>query len=290
MKKKIEFHQNIDGLLSRSVFSLEMTDHGYFAWHGPDLPEDHPMVFLKDLHLVDAETYLPMHAFANANYFLQEKKYRSLAAHLRCTEEEAKEFGEHYSEVEEALVAKYGDCVPKEEVQRFLTDIESFLQEKFDRLRPLCEEAMELLNAPTTLVTVGMPTEEDIYINGEWLPARVKGGDYISTGTEDYIIFPDRETAGLAAREYWQAMAENAPEEFACIVGGDSLVQWETGLLAGPGSEKVRSLEDWLDLYLERPEEHFAAYDEQELEGVCSQALADELGFENLDVVLYRVS
>jgi hypothetical protein len=79
-----------------------------------------------------------------------------------------------------------------------------------------------------------------------------------------YYIFEDAETAGKAAREYWKDLAENDPTEFACIVGEKNLIQWGMGHYAGPGSTQVISLEEWLDLHLDIPEEHFASYDGNE--------------------------
>ena len=41
------------------------------------------------------------------------------------------------------------------------------------------------------------------------------------------------------------------------MLGTDTLLSWALGEAAGPGSSKVESLEEWLDLYLDAPDEHF---------------------------------
>lgn len=86
---------------------------------------------------------------------------------------------------------------------------------------------------------------------------------------EEYYIFRDREQAGEAAREYWEDLAQDDPREFACLVGEETLVQWGFGNYAGPGSTQVKSLNEWLDLWLDTPEEHFASYDSEEREFKC---------------------
>ena len=86
---------------------------------------------------------------------------------------------------------------------------------------------------------------------------------------EEYYIFRDREQAGEAAREYWEDLAQDDPREFACLVGEETLISWGLGNYAGPGSTHVKSLTDWLDLWLDTPEEQFASYDSQEREFKC---------------------
>lgn len=83
-------------------------------------------------------------------------------------------------------------------------------------------------------------------------------------GRADYYLAEDSESAGKAAREYWEDMAENDPKEFTCMVGEETLIQWGLGRSAGPGYTHVRSLEEWLDLWLNTPEEQWASYDSAE--------------------------
>ena len=106
------------------------------------------------------------------------------------------------------------------------------------------------------------------------------GGVEISTDGGDYIVFPDADDAGAAARLYWENMAENDPSEFACMVGNSTLVAWGMRQFAGPGTTQVRSLEEWLDLWLSTPEEQWAGYDSAECEvGDVTQGAEDEIGF-----------
>ncbi len=75
-------------------------------------------------------------------------------------------------------------------------------------------------------------------------------------------------------------MAQDDPANFTCMVGEQNLIAWGLGQSAGPGSTAVNSLNEWLDLWLDTPSEHWAGYDghEYEVEG-ASEALVDELCF-----------
>lgn len=94
-------------------------------------------------------------------------------------------------------------------------------------------------------------------------------GIYIDTDYGEYYLFEDSGKAGEAAREYWEDMANNDPSEFTYLVGEQTLVSWALGQFAGPGSTQVTSLEEWLDLWLDTPEEQWAEYDGAECEFVC---------------------
>jgi hypothetical protein len=95
-------------------------------------------------------------------------------------------------------------------------------------------------------------------------------GELIETEDgEEYYIFEDRDQAGEAAREYWEDLAQDDPHEFAYLVGEETLIQWGLGNYAGPGSTQVQNLQEWLDLWLDTPEEQFASYDSQEREFKC---------------------
>lgn len=109
----------------------------------------------------------------------------------------------------------------------------------------------------------------------------------LSDGTE-WVIFETQEAAGAAAREYWEDMAQNDPREFTCMVGESTLVSWALGHYAGPGSTQVNSLEDWLDLWLDTPEEHFASYDSNEHACRINENLKDALDFDTKNCVCYR--
>jgi len=88
-------------------------------------------------------------------------------------------------------------------------------------------------------------------------------------GGEEFYLAEDTEQAGEEAREYWKDMADNDPQEFTHMVGEQCLIAWALGTYAGPGSTQVSSLSEWLDLWLDTPEDHFASYDNIEREFKC---------------------
>ena len=103
----------------------------------------------------------------------------------------------------------------------------------------------------------------------------------------EFYVAESAEAAGQEARDYWEAMAQDDPKEFTCIVGESCLVAWALGQYAGPGSTVVKSLEEWLDLWLDTPEEHFASYDSAACDiDEVSEDIVDELGF--TPTVAYR--
>ena len=131
-----------------------------------------------------------------------------------------------------------------------------------------------------------------IVIDNEVLEVTDVNDNYIEieNGTE-YIIFKDQGSAGESARDYWEDMAKNDKSEFVCMVGEETLIDWCLSNLAGPGSTKVSSLEDWLDLWLDIPEEHFASYDGEEIGDIrFNKNLSNELGFDYSNAVIYRVN
>jgi|TARA_R100000008_G_scaffold77931_1_gene58622 hypothetical protein len=71
-------------------------------------------------------------------------------------------------------------------------------------------------------------------------------------------VFKSEEEAGQYARQYWEDYIDSeSSEEVVHLLGAENLIQWALGKPAGPGSRKVNSLEEWLDLYKEDPSEHF---------------------------------
>ena len=117
----------------------------------------------------------------------------------------------------------------------------------------------------------------------------------LETDGGEFYIAESSEEAGAAAREYWKDLAENDPEEFACIVGSETLIAWGLGRSDGPGAIGVRSLDEWLNLWLDTPAEQWASYDGQEIEDVRgpSYALLEELEWDyepGGEWVMYRVS
>ncbi len=118
-----------------------------------------------------------------------------------------------------------------------------------------------------------------------------KDGDgvEIETGEGDFILFENADEAGKAAREYWEDMALNDPSEFTAMVSEETLVSWGLGQAAGPGTTKVRNLEEWLDLWRNTPEEQWASYDGNERQVMqLADTVVDELGFK--PTVAYRTN
>jgi hypothetical protein len=59
-------------------------------------------------------------------------------------------------------------------------------------------------------------------------------------------------------------------------LGAETLIRWALGMPAGPGSAQVCSLNEWLDLWLETPEEELG----EEFEVVqVAEDLVERLGF-----------
>jgi hypothetical protein len=125
-----------------------------------------------------------------------------------------------------------------------------------------------------------MSDVDDININ-TYLPM-------VSTDGKEYYLANSSGDAGEIAREYWQNMIDNNPEEFSSIIGVDVMAKWARGISAGPGNVRVRSLSDWLDLVSDHPEEEFSV-DSKELEAVLSEDLAKMLNLKPT-VVAYRHS
>jgi hypothetical protein len=134
-------------------------------------------------------------------------------------------------------------------------------------------------------------------VNGETIGVcDVHTGGYLpelDCDGEQYVVAATREEAGAAARRYWEDLAKHDPDEFAAIVGQETLVRWGMKQLAGPGTKQVSSLDEWFDLWLDTPEEEFASYDGEELRGTVNPALADELDWDSeadgpVPCVVYR--
>ena len=104
----------------------------------------------------------------------------------------------------------------------------------------------------------------NIRIDNETYDCTHDYGNTVSEGRTEFKLFASREEAGEEARVYWADMADSDPKEFTCMVGEETLVAWALGKYAGPGSTRVKSLDEWLDLWLDTPEEHFASYDGDE--------------------------
>ena len=91
------------------------------------------------------------------------------------------------------------------------------------------------------------------------------------------MLFKTREDAGQYVRDYWEDYIDTeSPEEVIAILGAETLISWALGRSAGPGTSKVNSLEEWLDLHIDTPEEHFE--EEYEIDAIASN-LVEILGF-----------
>ena len=230
---------------------------------------------LCDIHLSD-EHGAPMHALANAQHHADERDVKALIRHLRVTEDEAAMLAGDPTRVPAKVEALRPQWLEEAEAAKVLLTGDDW---EADDLNEHSDDAMILYI-----------DGDEVEITETWdhghLPEAV-------SGSLRYTIAKDSDEAGKAAREYWTDMAANDPSEFACMVGEETLVQWGMGQSAGPGSEKVSSLDEWLDLYLTRPEEHFASHDGEERKAAINAALADALGMDcddgqTLDVVVYR--
>lgn len=122
--------------------------------------------------------------------------------------------------------------------------------------------------------------EVDEVINYGYLPM-------IRIGRWEYYIAQDSEEAGEKAREYWEDLAHDDPKEFTYLIGEETLIQWGLGQYAGPGSTQVCNLQEWLDLWLDTPEEQWASYDGHERDCRINKNLQEELGYTNR-CVCYR--
>ncbi len=81
---------------------------------------------------------------------------------------------------------------------------------------------------------------------------------YKCSNGNKYYIFMNNDDAGETAREYYAEMADKCPDEILSMVGVRALIEWSRGCSYAAGCIGVSSLDEWLDLWLNNPEEHFA--------------------------------
>lgn len=122
------------------------------------------------------------------------------------------------------------------------------------------------------------------YIDDIRMVGEMDGSYFNTNGGKEYILFMNSKEAGEAAREYWEDMARCDKAEFTCLVGEETLISWGLGEYAGPGTTQVTSLEDWLDLWLNTPEEFHAMYDSLECEFISRHPDISEF------TVAYRIN
>ncbi len=265
---KIVFKQLIDGL----VYTSTITDkHSYISVDG----REHPLVFQSplgevdalQLHLCDKVTGLPMHYKENCKHHLKAGNLKAAGNYLPFLPAEELKMAADYPGVLEA----------------HLKDGETYWAEQLAKLKSIEDGTYWLTEQPVF-------TLDDLYaidLGDGFTPCEIAYDNTIRTGDGEYVLFANSREAGEAARAYWADMSKNDKEEFACIVGTDTLVEWALGNMAGGGTKKVSSLEEWLDLWLGIPEEHWASYDGKEVTAVISQSLADALSI-STSCVAYR--
>lgn len=208
----------------------------------------------------------------------------------RCEKKHPELFANHY------IIA---------EVKDKLNDLEESLNKQYEaRYAPHNEAIAELsaiacdwlrVHSGQTVIVSGIQYGDDdkfLDIDGEFYPVIDMDNDsglyLINTGEKSFYVAEDSYEAGQPVEEYWRYMASNDPDEFAEMVGRDSLVSWGLGQLAGPGSVKVRSLEDWFSMTAEHPAEHWGSWDGTESEVTLSAALFAELEWNDPEGVVYR--
>ena len=116
-------------------------------------------------------------------------------------------------------------------------------------------------------------SEDDVATNGIGGVAELPTGRYCT----ELHLFKDEEQAGEYARDYWRDFIDGDPDTAVEILGAKTLIAWALGQFAGPGTTQVRSLEEWLDLYLDAPDEHFE-YGPYDIEAI-GENLVEILGF-----------
>lgn len=130
-------------------------------------------------------------------------------------------------------------------------------------------------------------TEQRIKIDGEiYNVQRVYDGGYlplVETDGGDFYVARDEDEAGEKASEYWRDMADNDPEEFACIIGSERLIAWGMGRSDSYG---FSGLQDFLKAVSNVPEEQWASYDGNSCTVDRCGRLSEELGF--TPTVAYR--
>lgn len=112
---------------------------------------------------------------------------------------------------------------------------------------------------------------------------------YETPGHREFILFKNKEMAGQHARDYWENVARTDANEFLELVGAETLISWAFGEDAYVGTAATSSINEWLDLHLEEPEEHLATYDGEEKSATMSPDLLEELGWgDSNEIVAYR--
>lgn len=263
---------------------------------------------LISLHLSD-EDGAPIHAVDNSIWFIDHAEWENARQLLRISDADLVDLIKQMDSVKTSVTNEMEQkalgqclCVPdatrhliKEEVVCSRREkISQIIDEKYRaRWREEAKKAISYLKQMdySDPILLEHLAEDDprtnclLMIDGEMLPCSHEYDNEVEVGpAHHYAIFQNSEEAGKAAREYWKDMAENSPKEFTYVVGEETLIQWGLGRPAGLGGAQASSLEEWLDTYLDVPEDHFASYDGKEIECKISRALAEELGIAGEDM------
>ena len=94
----------------------------------------------------------------------------------------------------------------------------------------------------------------------------------------NFYFFKDDDSAGDYCVDWQRTIIEDDPDQAVEMIGAENLIQWALGNLAGPGSIKVRSLEEWFQLFRDHPLD--GPFEEGPYEIVaCSPEIEEHLGF-----------
>lgn len=85
----------------------------------------------------------------------------------------------------------------------------------------------------------------------------------------DFYIAESSESAGEAAKKYWEDMINNDKEEFITLMGHSRMVEWAFN----------GGLQGWLDAQIEIPEQWAISDGTEQDVGWCDEELIEELGF-----------
>ena len=92
-----------------------------------------------------------------------------------------------------------------------------------------------------------------------------------------YILAVDEECAEKAVSEYYHDMAENDPQEFACIVGEGRLIKWA---LNQPDEYGFRNADEFIAAVAKEYAQELARYDGEERRGWVNEPAMEEMGWD----------
>lgn len=183
-------------------------------------------------------------------------------------------------------LSHYRETVTRKRREKYMDSIVAGLRDGWQGEARDCIEWLDLEKSEGDYMTDGALQWDDdsptIRFDGETFNIDdshdMGDGLHVKWNGADYHLFEDSDIAGKAARDYWEDMAHNDKSEFTCIVGEAALIAWALSESYAVGSVSVDSLEEWLDLWLATPEEHWASYDGETCEVLINESMAEELG------------